>query len=184
MDVSLLHTPQAGPTCPLYRKTERKDKDVRRADRLLEPQSSLLFAYWVAFWFDPERMIVIGLIFGMWTTDGKGTMRISVSEVEGNYLMLRDNICLALIQPLFTHSAPWEIRNLFISGDRVKRDTSRCIYGCKKARNNMKRQITNKSHVRENRKGQIHKGQWLKVSLFLEHPSSAKHIFLNLRFIH
>lgn len=78
MDVSFFRTPQAGPspTCLLCRKTRRKDKDVSRADRPLEPWSPSLFASLAGLWFDPERMIVMGFFFfGMRTTDGKGWCR-------------------------------------------------------------------------------------------------------------
>ena len=94
MDVSLFHAPQAGPTCLLYRKTPRRDKDVSGADRLPQPRSPSLFASWVAFWFDPERMIVVGFIF--WGECGQQMARDDADlyvwgRVE-NYLMLRKTI--------------------------------------------------------------------------------------------
>lgn len=77
MDISFFCVPQAGPstTCLHYRKTQRKDKDESRADRLQEPRSPLLFTSCVGFWFDPERMIVMGGFFGIWKRDGWGWCR-------------------------------------------------------------------------------------------------------------
>lgn len=96
MDVSFFRTPQAGPspTCLLCRKTRRKDKDVSRADRPLEPWSPSLFASLAGLWFDPERMIVMGFFF-FWYADNRwqGMMQISMSGVVGSFLMVKNCIC-------------------------------------------------------------------------------------------
>lgn len=72
---SIRHRQGPSPTCLLCRKTERKDKDVSGADRLLEPRSPPLFASWAGFLiWSWEDDCDVGF-FGMRTTDGKGWCR-------------------------------------------------------------------------------------------------------------
>ena len=115
-------------------------------------------------------------------------MQISMSEVVRSYLMGRNTICFVLIWPLFTHVTTVRLEILLFR-ETGSREPDHDRFMVVEKQNKIKKkqkQISNKAlceREREKKECKIpNKGQGLRVSPFLEHPSSMDIVYI--RFIY